>query len=260
MTNGRAYVLRPDGRFASAWVEDQYIRVILTGYTASSSSGNVGYQTTSGRFIILSEGWEYIGKSSIMQYSQRQAQALVNRIIKANKHIICNNLLCARYANKLTAQQQSKVRDLQTRLAERNNALQAGGVCTNVQVSYPDGYSEFEPYMDALMSGETIGMTTWAIVVIAAVVVASLSTAAYYMYQYYAQQAEQDVKFSDELTAILAERLTLEEYQQLMDETRGIVTKARIKQSLSTGAKTALIVAALVAAGGLVVMNELKKG
>ena len=232
------YSLRPDGVLAGSYGyvnnSTSYYQVGLTGYYIKSANGNQAYQTIEGNYIILSEGWKKVGTMAIMQYSQSQAQALVNKIIKNNQIIISNNLLCARYANKLTSEQQQQVRDLQRRLQERNNALQSGGMTTNIQTSYPKGYSELAPYLDKLMNGESIGVATWVIVVIAATVVAALSTAAYFAYKSLAAQSEQDVKFSKQLTSTLTSKLTDAEYQQLLNETKGIVTKARIKQLIST--------------------------
>ena len=220
----------------SAAVDDAAVtrRVALTGYYETSTRGNVGYQTTSGRYIILSDGWEKIGVQAIAQYSQTQAQAMVNKIIRNNKTILCNNLLCARYASKLTAEQQAQVRTLQTRLQTRNEALQSEGLTTGVKTSYPKGYVELGSYLDALMAGEAISIATWAALVITAVVIAATCTAAYYVYKAFADESEQDVKFSKELTATLVSKLTPEEYEQLKAETKDIVTKARIKSALGS--------------------------
>ena len=250
LTDGRIYSLRSDGRFANAMAATgQMRRVTLTGYYTQSISGSIGYQTRNGGYIILTEGWQYVNTVTVPQYTQTQAQAVVNKIIKCNKHILMNNLVCARYASKFTEDQQAQIRELQYRVQERDNALQSGGLCTGVQTSYPKGYAELEPYLASLMNGQAIGIATWAIVVIAAVVVASMGTAAYFAYKWYADQAEKDVKFSDELTQILAQRLTPEEYQMLLDETKGIVTKARIKQTFQTGSATLLWVG--ICLGGL---------
>lgn len=230
--------------------------VALTGYWVTSAKGTVGWQTTTGRYIVLSEGWEKIGVLAINKYSQSQTQALVNKIIKNNIQIVQNNLVCARYANKFTAEQQELIRDLQRRADSRRNALIAEGLCSNVQTSYPKGYADLSGYMDKLMSYEGVGIATWAVVVIVATVIAATATAAYFAYKAYADESEKDVKFSKELTAILAEKLTPEEYQQLLDETQGIVTKARIKQSISSYGNVLWIGAILV--GGALLYRWLK--
>lgn len=234
--------------------------VLLTGVYVYFTKSQRYYVTRSGGYITYDifsnygswqNDWKQdgFGKKSA-EYSQTQAQALVNKIIKNNKIIIANNLLCARFASKLTEAQKSQVRELQNRLQARNNALQAGQLTTNVQTSYPAGYAELSAYLDALMAGETIGLATWAIVVIAATVIAATATAAYFAYKAYADESERDVKYSKELTAILTSKLTEEEYQMLLNETKGIVTKARIKQSLSSYGK-ALTIAGLLVGGAL---------
>ena len=234
MQGGILYSLRPDGRFAGTGIAEQAVRVALTGYTETSTRGTVGYQTTSGYYIDLTEGWQQVGTAPIMQHSQSQAQALVNKIIKNNQTIICNNLLCARYASRFSPDEQSQIRELQHRLQERNDALQAGGLTKNVETSYPAGYAELSAYLDALMAGEAIGVATWVIIVIACTIAVGMGTAAYFAYKDMADESEKDVKFSKELTATLVSKLTPEEYEQLKAETKGIVTKARIKQSLGS--------------------------
>lgn len=242
---------------------------VTTGYYyAASNSSIVWLQTTAGVFIsadFYDDRWKNTwtieqNYERVRTYSQSQAQALVNKIIKCNKHIIANNLLCARYANKFTKEQQQQIRDLQTRLKARNQALINDGFIdpNSIKTGYPEGYAELAPYMDKLMNGEAIGIATWVVVVVACVVVASLSTAAYYAYKWYADQAEKDVQFSDELTRVLASKLTEEEYQQLLNETRGIVTKARIKQTLTTGGGT-LLWAAIAVAGGYLAWQIAKR-
>lgn len=235
MQNGEVYTLRSDGKFAYASAEyDRMVRVALTGYTATSSKGNIGYQTTSGGFIFLKDGWKYVGDVPVMKYSQAAAQALVDKIIRNNIQIVQNNLVCARYASKFSATQQGMIKDLQNRAEQRKNALQTAGLCDGVQTSYPKGYADLVGYLDALMSGEAIGMATWVIVVIAATVVAATATAAYYAYQSFANESDTDIKYSKELMAVLAQKLTPEEYNQLMKETKGIVTKAKIRQAIGS--------------------------
>ena len=256
LTNGVVWTLRPDGKFATAYADYERItQVVLTGYNETGESGNTGYQTRSGGYIFLDDGWEQIGTVAIAQYSQTQAQALVNKIIKNNQQILRCNLLCARYASKLTEEQKSLIRELQSRLQMRNNALQAGGLTTCVTTGYPKEYAELSGYLEALMAGETIGVAVSTIIwiVIAATVVASLGTAAYYAYKSLADESEADVKYSEELTKILTSKLTEEEYQQLLNETKGLLTKSKIKQLIRTSAKWWTVVA--LVAGGFIVYD-----
>lgn len=212
--------------------------VILSGYYTfmNDGSGIVNiYQSRSGVWVIPEEGgWKATTKLAPKTYSQTQAQALVDKIIKNNIAITQNNLVCARYASRFSPEQQQMIRDLQTRVVARENALKNEGLCTDIQTSFPRGYVELEPYLAALMNGQAIGLATWAICVIAASVILVTSTAAYFAYKAFANESESDVKYSKELTKTLTEKLTEEEYQQLLNETKGIVTKSRLKQAISS--------------------------
>lgn len=232
------------------------VSVALTGYAVTTQKGNTLYQTTSGGYIDLKEGWTDKGTTYISQYTQTQAQALVNKIIANNKTIIQNNILCARFADKLTADEKIRLYDLQDRLQSRNTALANEGVTTNIQTSYPAGYAYLESYLDAFMATGGVGMSTAVIIVVSAVVIASLSTAAYFAYKSFADESAQDVKYSKELTATLTSKLTEEEYQQLLKETKGIVTKARIRQSLSSTSNVVMF--GLAAAGGYFIYKFFK--
>lgn len=209
---------------------------ICTGYYYDTDETTIYVQTESSIYLIVdlnNPDWMFTeGVAKPSTYTQTQAQYLVNKIIRNNMQIVQNNLVCARFANKFTASQQAQIRELQNRLTARNNALIEQGLCTDITTSYPQGYAELSGYLDALMKGEAVGIATWAIVVIAAAVIAATATAAYFAYKRLADESERDIKYSKELTAILAQKLTPEEYQMLLDETKGIVTKAKIRQAL----------------------------
>lgn len=224
-----------------------------TGYylEVSSSDSMVYIQSTQGIYLIVdlsNPTWSFEYGSAVSEKSSAQAQGVIDTILKNNRTIIENNLVCARFTYKLTTEQKKQLYDLQTRLTERNNALLKNEYVTTETVAAPEGYNQLENYLNTFMSSGGIGSVTVAIVV-AAVVVASLSTAAYYAYKYYADQSEQDVKYSNELTKILTEKLTDEEYQQLLSETKGIVTKARLKARFSSSTLWYIAGAALLAAG-----------
>ena len=226
--------------------------VTLTGYYNISVKGSVGYLCTNGAWIELTDGWQQIGVTTVQSHSQSDSQSLVNRIIRNNKHILQNNLLCARFADKLTSDQRDLISDLQSRLYDRDQALR-NGTTSNVQTSYARGYNEWADQLTALVNHEISGtagvgvVSTTLVIVISAVVVASLSTAAYYAYKYYADQSDQDVKFSDDLTRTLTEELTPEEYEQLMRETNGLVTRTKILSRL--GGYGNVVKYALIGAG-----------
>ena len=247
MAGGILYSLR-DGYFKGVGVDVNTPRVALTGYTATSVRGTVGYQTTSGEYIILSEGWQFVGNAPIMRYSTTQAQACVNKIIENNKTITRCNILCARYAGSFTKTQLAQIRELQQRVVARDKALQDEGLTQDVRTGYPEEYAELSSYLDQLMEDQSIGLATWVVVVIAATVIAATATAAYFAYKSLADESERDVKFSKELTASLVNKLSPEEYQQLLDETKGLLTKSKIKSLVRGSWGTVKIAAAVVGA------------
>ena len=92
----------------------------------------------------------------------------------------------------------------------------------------------------------------------AKVVVASLGAAAYFAYKAMYKESRDDVKFSDDLTRKLTSKLTDEEYNELVEETQGIVTKAKITTSLSnTGA---ILKWGLIIIGGLAIYTSINNG
>lgn len=180
--------------------------------------------------------WEYLGKSN-KNITYNQAQDVINGIIRNNQYILNNNLLCARFANKLTKQQRQTLYNLQYRLQVRNEALRNDELLRNQQEGYPEGYSEFGSELENFMRNPNIGLVTLsatAIICISAVVVGALSTAAYFAYQAYFKESEQDVKYSRELTETLQRKLTEEEYQRLLEETAGLLTRQKISQQIAS--------------------------
>jgi len=260
MVNGDEYSFNASGKMATVSVEElsSVNSVLLTGYYLTTTRGNTMYQTTKGTYIDLTDGWQDAGTGSVFKASQKSAQSLVDEIIKNNKKIIANNILCARFANKLTDDQKTTLRDLQLRLQARNSSLRDDGICTDLKESYPQGYVYVDSYLENFMNGVSgVGVIATSTIIIAAVVVAALSTAAYFAYKAMAAESAQDVKYSDELTKVLTSKLTDEEYQQLMEETQGIVTKSKIKASLGSYSK--VVVLAGVAVAGLFAYRWLSK-
>lgn len=257
MPGGVVYEMGEDGRFRGVSValdgKGVSATVMLTGYYYDSDNGNRMYLTADGKWIDLSEGWVW---AKSVTYSRTDAQKQVDTIIRNNKKILEHNILCARYANKLSTSERQTLYDLQTRLMARNEALQDKELLTGVETSFPVGYVELQDYMTKFMSSGGVGLATWVVVVVAATVIASTATAAYIWYRSYAAESERDVKFSEELTRTLTSKLTEEEYQQLLNETKGVVTKARIKQSLSN--YSSLLGYALIGVGAYMLFNFLQ--
>ena len=220
--------------------------VQLTGVTeVNPVSGYTMYQTTTGYWITFNgdTNWEYVEYKPIKQYSDSDAQKYINQIIECNKQIIQNNLFCARFAKYLTNAEKRELWGLQSRLQTRNQALTSQSLIKSYEEASPAGYNQFGRYLEDFMADDSyyndestgigVVISTTAIIIISALVVGSLATAAYFAYKAMAAEAKQDVKFSDKLTKTLLEKLTPEEYEQLKQETQGMVTKASIVSRLS---------------------------
>ena len=249
---GTRYVYNPNGSYVADWVTSPfhygYFDIVPQGASFTATGyyyldGTLAWvQTTDGVYIsveLYNDIWKRVwdtnpGYVSVRKYTDSQAQYVINKMIDNNKIILQNNLLCARYANRFTAKQQAQIRELQERLQARNGALQAEGLVRVDETGSVPGFAEFSPYLTKLMNGEAVGIASWVAIVLVAVVVAGLGTAAYYAYKSLYDESERDVKFSQDLTRSLVSKLTEEEYQQLLDETKGIVTKAKIKQALGS--------------------------
>lgn len=257
------YTLRSDGKYAgtASYSDSASVpEVFLTGW----HNGNM-YQCyfmtgddEGEHWIDITEGWRDTDEQ--IQYSQTTAQEYIDTIINANKVILCNNLLCARFANKLNDTQKKKLYDLQMRLEQRNQSLINDGIVRVEEVSSPEGYAELKENLQSFMqNGVGVVLTTGAVIAVSAVVIASLATAAYFAYRAYAAEATADVKFSDELTRTLMSKLTEEEYAQLEKETKGMVTKASLKARLDSGlsvAKLLILGIAIVAVGYIIKQNK----
>lgn len=261
MPGGEVFTRTSEGvyKYAGAYTNSTAV-VQLTGSFEVSARGNTMYQTTSGGWINLSSGWQYQAYAPIRMYSAKDAQYYVNRLIKNNARILENNLLCARFADKLDAAQRDTLRELQSRLEMRNEALLSDGLVEDQKVSTPPGYSDWSLYLQNFMNTiEGVGaIVSTSTIVVVAIVVASLATAAYFAYRALYQESAEDVKYSDELTKTLMEKLTPEEYQQLMEETQGVVTKAKLNAKF--GGALSILKWGLLAVAGYVVYDYFKKG
>lgn len=265
MENGEVYSWNAAGKMAYAGVRTGSTSVVqLTGAYVTTARGTTMYQTTGGGYIDLLDGWQQYQSGTLPTYSQTQAQYMLDRLLKNQRTILQNNLVCAKYADKFTSDQQQRLFELQSRLEARDEALRRDGLCNGLVESYPKGYANLEKYLLDFMERPVknedfdygIGSVT-ATIIVTAVVIASLATAAYFAYRAYYNESEQDVKWSKELTAVLASKLTDEEYEQLKAETAGIVTKAKLKVMFGSMVNVAKY--ALVAGGVYLLYQTIKK-
>lgn len=246
------YYLRDDGVFVGNTMSvtsnnggNVNTTVSLTGWTKTARDGSLMAQTVSARtdeFIELAD-WHATGE--VDSVNRNIAQEQVNLLIRNNQTIMENNLLCARFAHHLTAEQRQTLRNLQSRLIERNQYLQDAELVQNTVSAAPEGYANFAPYLDNLMQEQSVGaISATAAVVITAIVLMTASAAAYYCYKRLAEESKQDVKYSNELTKILVSKLTPAEYQQLVNETGGLITKAKLKTRFATKGNLLLLAGA----------------
>lgn len=236
-TTTELYVPANPASYGPKWVSgstDLYdspiIQVVLTGFYVA---GSKMYQCTNGEWVDLSE-CSFGGVSQ----SSGDAQDLVNTIIKNNKRIYENNLLCARFAGKLTADQRMDLYHLQGRLEARDEALRERALIAQASESYPAGYGQLQPYLQNFMAnGGKVGLVIsgTAAIIISAVVVAAVGTAAYFAFKAWAEDSKIDVKLSDKMVATLKSKLTKEELEQLYGEIDNMLAKQALKSKLSGG-------------------------
>lgn len=225
--------------------------VTLTGYYCwyDNNTDYLYFQTTYGDwFAVITQGAWTRAKDdkSVPHYSRNDVQKYIDAMLANDQHIVENNLFCARYADKLTAEEKKAVVTLQRRVMERQDALKSQGYVTDVQYAKPEGYEEFEPYLDKLMNSG-IGFA-WCAFIVWCLVLGATAGACYFIYRDFFEQAKEDVKWSDELTKTLMAKLTPEEYEQLRNETAGIVTKSNLRAKLGSWG-TMFKVAAMLLAG-----------
>lgn len=217
--------------------------VTLSGWCHQPNNNTFYFQTIENPelYILIDYNnytWQKIANAK--ERTQAEAQKIVNGVIDNNKYILSNNLLCARFANKLTKEQRKMLYALQYRLERRDASLRDTDLFSQMAEAYPEGYAEFSEELEAFMKNPGIGaIPIIAVIIVVALVVGLSATAAYYAYIAYYNESKQDVKYSKELTQTLQQKLTEEEYQQLLQETAGFLTKQRILQQLgSIGSNT----------------------
>lgn len=223
----------------------------LTGYHIGDQ-----YQTTYDLWVIASQAQQLPSDDS--RVSKAEAQRLINALTANNKRVYENTLLLSRFQNKLDSNSRYQLERLKERLRLRDTALRLNSNLTDKQESYPAGYVALADSYGSM----GVVITTTALIIISAVVVASMATAVYFAFRAWYKESEQDVKFSDELTKTLMSKLTPEEYAQLMSETKGMVTKAKLEQRFATMFATTggLLKWALIGTGAYMLYDAYKKG
>ena len=187
------------------------------------------------------------------------AQSIINEIIANNKRIFENNLFAARFRHYLTIEDAKLVQGLQYRLERRNQQLQDEYFIQSYQTVSVPGFDQFQTELKSLMAANIGAVPLVPILALVGkvVIAASVVTVAYWAYKAFYNESKDDVKFSDDLTKKIKDKLTAEEWSQLERETGGMVTKARMNEKLkSFGNVTTFII---IAAIGFVALPLLSK-
>lgn len=190
-----------------------------------------------GCYIFLDGEWQKTANP--ITKSQAQAQEVVNGLLKNNQYIFENNLLLARYYNKLSKQEMATLYLLQKRLERREQQLREADVFSEMQEARIMGYSNYQGYLDRFMTDYTTGaiglvVSTTAAIIIGAVVVASLGTAAYFAFKAAYEESKQDVELSRKMMKIFEKyNMTEADIQTITRETQGIVTRKVLMEKIN---------------------------
>ena len=224
------------------------------GYQFEGSSLRAGYATGrigeySGRSIIqvfiefseYSYGWVYadevyFGKIGSTK-SLSDLEKLINQIVMNNQNIVVNNLLCARLITLIESKGKvvsddikNGVRDLQTRVNERDQQLAKNEYLTGRKVGTPKGASLYSADLSRLMGanvGLVLTMSVTTIILISALVTAIIGTLLYYAFADSGKMSLNDFKQSQKFLDVLA---------KMSPEDRQIVEK-EMSKALNYGYK-----------------------
>ena len=187
-------------------------------------------------YYINIESWSVTG--TIQPKTQAQAQNIVNKLLKNNQYIFENNLLLARFANRLNQSEKNTLYALQKRLEERDNMLREADVFSSLGEARIMGYSNYQSYLDEFMSSHNAGVglfiSTTTAIIISVVVIGSLSTAAYFAFKAAYEESKRDVELSRKMLQIFEKyQMTEEDIAIIQQETQGIVTKHVLMEKIN---------------------------
>lgn len=239
--------------------------VTLTGWYFFIQDYTCYYIVEYPGYYINIESWSVTG--TIQAKTQAQAQSLINELLKNNQYIFENNLLLARYANRLNLSEKNTLYGLQKRLEQRDNMLRESDVFSEMQEARIIGYSNYESYLNQFMrshkQGVGIAATTLMAIIVGVAVVSSLATAAYYAFKAAYEESKQDVELSRKMLQIFEKyQMSEEDIAIIQQETQGIVTKRVLMEKINNwlGNSKMLIVGGLaVLLGYKIYQNYIKK-
>lgn len=188
-------------------------------------------------YYISIDSWDII--STPTSKSQAQAQNIVNKLLKNNQIIFENNLLAARFANRMNISEKNTLYGLQKRLEQRDSQLREADVFSSLQEAKIMGYANYQNYLNNFMSlynsGVGLVISTTTAIIIGAVVVASLSTAAYFAFKALYEESVKDVELSKKMLQTLAKyNISDEDLRIIEQETQRIVNRAVFMEKINT--------------------------
>lgn len=233
-SKGLTFIQNGSGGFAV----DAGTVVTLTGWYFLNQDYACFYIVEYPGYYIYNHNWSII-EGTIQPKTQAQAQSLINRLLKNNQIIFENNLLLARFANKLNSSEKQNLYYLQKRLEQRDNMLREADVFSQMQEARIMGYSNYEnnlvQFMTSYQQGVGVVISTTTAIIIAVVVIGSLSTAAYFAFKALYEESVKDVELSKKMLQTLAKYNISEEDMRIIEqETQGIVTKAVLMEKINT--------------------------
>lgn len=239
--------------------------VTLTGWYFFIQDYTCYYIVEYPGYYINIESWSVTG--TIQAKTQAQAQSLINELLKNNQYIFENNLLLARYANRLNLSEKNTLYGLQKRLEQRDNMLREADVFSEMQEARIMGYSNYESYLNQFMRShkQSVGLviSTTTAIMVGVVVIGSLATAAYYAFKAAYEESKQDVELSRKMLQIFEKyQMSEEDIAIIQQETQGIVTKRVLMEKINNwlGNSKMLIVGGLaVLLGYKIYQNYIKK-
>ena len=153
---------------------------------------------------------------------------MMQELIKNNKSILENNLLCAALIDKIDVadiqipnEYRSRLIALQTNLQQRDKHLSESIFIDKKTVASPLGFDKYSQQLSDFMKDPGIGIAPVVIYIVVSVVFGiMLSGIIYLLFKSDHSQSKLDITYSKDLTATLLKKLTPEEYQQLITENK----------------------------------------
>jgi len=183
--------------------------------------------------------------------TKNKAQSLMNKLLSNNKHILENNLLCARIISicennniEISTQIRSDLFKLQGRLQVRNKEI---ADCSFIDIKKTETTNDFSIYnkdLENFTSSPKIGIAPVVVGIIVYVVVPLLVSAILYLLFFRSKnESDLDIKYSDDLLSNLKKFLQEDVFNQLMEKKEKNAKRISEVSSGNTWIKTIKLIA-----------------